>query len=73
MELRDYYRRSGKGLSALEGIATPQKKTMESTNLDPWGLSETESPIKDHIGDGSRTLTHMLQMCSLIFMWVSNN
>jgi hypothetical protein len=31
-----------------EGIGTPQEDPTESTNLDPWGLSETEPPTKEH-------------------------
>lgn len=35
------------GLKDPEGIRT-LKKDQESTNLDPWGLSESEQPTKEH-------------------------
>ena len=43
------------GLRNPKGIKTPQ----ESTNLDLWGLPDTDPRTKD-----------MEQMCSLVFMWI---
>ena len=37
----------GEGPRALEGTEVPQED-QQSTNLDPWGLSETEPPTKKH-------------------------
>jgi hypothetical protein len=42
----------------------------ESTNMDPWGLSETEPLTKEYISAGPRPPAHMQQMCKLVFMWV---
>ena len=40
------------GLRAQKGIGTPQED-QQSTNLDPWGLSETGPPTKEHSVAGS--------------------
>jgi hypothetical protein len=44
----------------------------ESTNLDPWSLSETEPPTKEQSWAGpSLTPTlNIQQMCSLVFLRV---
>jgi hypothetical protein len=42
----------------------------ESTNLDPCGLPEIESPTKEQAWAGSRSPAHMRQMSSLVFMQV---
>ena len=34
------------------------RRPTESTNLDPWGLPETELPIKEHTWAGSRSPAH---------------
>ena len=45
----------GEGFGVSKGIGTPTK----STNLDPWGLSETEPSTKEHRQVGPRASTHM--------------
>jgi len=57
-------------LSEPEGSRTPQGRPTELANLDPWRLTGTEALAKDHAGAGSRQLTHLEQMCSVVFMWV---
>jgi hypothetical protein len=37
----------GGGLKALKGIRNPQEN-LQSTNLDPWELTETEPPKSIH-------------------------
>jgi hypothetical protein len=41
------------GLWAPKGKGTPQED-QESTNLHPWGLSESEPPTKEHAQAGPR-------------------
>lgn len=43
---------------------------IESTNLDTWGLSETEPLTKEYTRVGLRPTAHVQQMCRLVFMWV---
>ena len=38
----------GEGLKTLKGVGTPREDQQSQTNLDPWGLSETEPPTKEH-------------------------
>jgi hypothetical protein len=40
-----------------------QLRLTESTNLDPWGLSEVEPPTKEHTRAGSRPL-HIYSRCA---------
>jgi hypothetical protein len=37
-----------KEIRPLRGIGTPTGRPTVSNNLDPWELSETQSPTKDH-------------------------
>jgi hypothetical protein len=39
-------------------IGTPQED-QQSTKLDPWRLSQTKRPIKEHTLTGPRPLAHM--------------
>ena len=41
----------GEGLGGTKGMENPQEN-QQSTNLNPWELSETESPTKEHVGTG---------------------
>lgn len=43
------------------------RRTMESTNLGPWG-SETEPSTKEHIRAGPRHPRHVLQTYSLLVL-----
>ena len=38
----------GEGLRITKEIGTQQEDPTESTNLDPWELSKTELPTKEH-------------------------
>ena len=46
------------------------RRLIESTNLGLWELTETDPPTIEHVWTVPRSLTHMHQMCSLVFMWV---
>jgi hypothetical protein len=48
----------GGRLRDLKGTGTPQEESTESTNLDSWGLPETESPTKDGLVLHTHTHTH---------------
>ena len=48
MELGESHRRVGKKIEGPEEDRDFIGKPTESTNLDPWGLPETESPSKQH-------------------------
>ena len=41
------------------GVKNPTKKPIESINLDPEGLIETEFSTREHAWDRPRPLTHM--------------
>jgi hypothetical protein len=45
MEVGDAF---AKRIEVPEGDRNPIGRPTETTNLDPWELSETESPIKEH-------------------------
>ena len=60
----------GLGLRELEESRTPQED-LQSTNLCPWGLTETEPPTKEHTGAGPGPITHLYQMFRVVFMWVA--
>jgi hypothetical protein len=51
------------GLKALSE-RNPTERSTETTNLDLWKLSETQSPTKHHI-DWQRSLAHMKA-----FLWM---
>ena len=59
VELREFCTRVGDRIEGAGGVKDPTRTPTESTNLDPWGLTETESPTKEHAGAGPRTLTHL--------------
>ena len=46
------------------------ERPIESNNLDPWGLPETEPPTKEGAWARHGSTTHMQQMWSLVFMLV---
>jgi hypothetical protein len=48
MELRDSYGRVGERIESPEGDRNSTASPKTSTNLEPWGLSETEPPTKKH-------------------------
>ena len=48
----------GEELQTPKGIGTSQEPT-ELTNLDPWKLTETEPPTKEHIRAGTRSHTYI--------------
>jgi hypothetical protein len=49
MEVRDPCGRVGGRIEGPEGDGNPTGGPTESTSLDLLGLSETETPIKEHI------------------------
>lgn len=60
----------GGGLKALKGIRNPQEN-LQSTNLDPWELTETEPTNKENTPAGPRPPAHTWQMCSSVSVWSS--
>jgi len=42
-----------------ERDGNPTGRPKESTNLDPWEVSESEPPTKEHTGARMRPLAHM--------------
>ena len=52
MQLRDFYGRFRERIDSPEGDRNSTGRPTESTNLDPWGLSETEPPTKEHTQAG---------------------
>lgn len=43
----------------LEEDRDSSGRLTESTNLDPWGLSKTEPPTKEHAQAGPMSPVHM--------------
>ena len=52
------YRRIGRTEEPEEDMDSTRRPT-ELTNLNPWGLPETEPPTKEHTWAGPRPPTHM--------------
>jgi hypothetical protein len=48
MELGDCYGKAEGSIEGSEGNRNTIGKPTESTNPDPWGLSETEPQTKEH-------------------------
>jgi len=48
MEAKDSYGRIGRRTEGPEGGRNPTGRSTESTNLDPWELSEMEPLTKEH-------------------------
>jgi len=49
-----YGRRAGGRIEGTEGAKNPTGRPTESTNPDPWELSETKPPTKEHTQAGLR-------------------
>jgi len=54
MELRDTCERFGGRIEGPEGERNCIRRRTESTNLNPWEVSETEPPTKEHTWAGPR-------------------
>ena len=48
MQVRDTYGRVEGKIKGPEVDGNPTERPTESTNLDPWELSESEPPTKEH-------------------------
>jgi hypothetical protein len=59
VKLREFYGRVGGRTERPEDDRDFTEKPTESTNLDPWGLPETESPTKEQAQAGPRSLAHV--------------
>lgn len=53
-EVREPYSWIRRRIEAAEGEGDPIWRPHKSTNLDPWGIPETELPIRQHTGAGGR-------------------
>ena len=63
MEVRLSYGRVRGWIGGPEGDRNPTGGQTESTNLDLWELSETETPTKEHTQTGPRPpLTYVTDM-----------
>jgi hypothetical protein len=58
-EVRDPYGRVRGRIEGTKGGGNSIGRPTVLTNLDPWGLSETEPPTKEHTLAGLRSLAHM--------------
>ena len=56
-KLREFLESWGTEWSKLEETRIPQE--LQSANLDPWELTETGPPAREHAGTGSRPSTHL--------------
>jgi hypothetical protein len=52
MEVRDSYGRVGGRIEGPEGDRNSTGRPTKSTHLDPWELSDTEPPTKEHTQTG---------------------
>ena len=68
MELRESY---GRIEGRIQGPEEDRNST-ESTNLDPWELSETEPPSKEHTRAGTEALATHIAVVQLISMTASS-
>lgn len=48
-----------------KGNKNSPRRPAESINMNTWGLTETETPSKEH----TRTKPKPLHICNLVFMW----
>ena len=55
-------------MEGTRGDRNSTENSVESINLDPWRLLETEPPTKEHTWAGPRDPTHIKEVCSLVFM-----
>ena len=56
-ELRESCGRVEGRSERARGVKDTIRRPTESTNLDPWGLTETKPPTKEHALNGPRSLT----------------
>jgi hypothetical protein len=54
MKLWESYRRFGRRTERSEEDRDSTERPTESTNLDPWGLPETEPPTKERAWAGAK-------------------
>lgn len=68
MEFWDSYGKAVGRLNFPEGDMNFVSSPVGSTSLEPWKLSETESPTKERTGPGPSLQhpAHMKQMCSSV-------
>jgi hypothetical protein len=59
MELGESYGRVGGRIKKSKEDRASLGRRTESTNLNPWGLSETEPPTKEQAQAGPRSPAHM--------------
>ena len=69
-ELKESCGRVGDRIERAGEVKDITRRPTESSNLSPWGLTETEPPTKEHACVGPRPPTHLQQIYSLVFMWV---
>ena len=58
-ELRESCGRVEGRSERARGVKDTKRRPTESPNLDPWGLTETKPPTKEHAGAGRRPPTHL--------------
>jgi hypothetical protein len=67
-ELRDSIWTVQGRIKGLKGDRNSTVRPTESTNLDPYGFSETEPLTKEHAQTGPRITTCIEEMCSTVFI-----
>ena len=62
-ELKESCGRVGDRIERAGEVKDITRRPTESSNLDPWGLTETEPPTKEHAGaDPTNTLVADVQL-----------
>jgi len=70
MDFEQSYGRAERRIEEPEEDRDSTGRPTESTNLDPWGLPETQSPIKDRAWAGPKCpLQPRLHICSRRVAW----
>jgi hypothetical protein len=70
IEVGDSYGRVGGKIVRTERDGNITGRPRDSTNLDPWELSEADPPTKEYTVARPRPLTHMQQKYSSVSIWV---
>jgi hypothetical protein len=52
----------------MDGDIDHTERPIESANLEPWRIPETEPLTEENTKSGSRPHTYMQQMCTLVFI-----
>lgn len=73
MELENSYGKVGRRIVGIERDGNYIGRSTKSTSLDSWGYQRLNHQPKSIHGLDLGLSTHMLQICSLVLMWITNN